>query len=47
MTNDRVELMLEQLGKYQDKLAYFMAAGFIVGFLIGVISAWAMLEIAK
>jgi hypothetical protein len=43
MTNDRVELMLENLTKAQNRLVMYLSLGFVAGFSLGVIMAWVMI----
>lgn len=47
MTNDRVELMLEQLSRAQRQMVAYLAMGFVAGFSIGVIAAWLMYSVAR
>jgi asparagine N-glycosylation enzyme membrane subunit Stt3 len=42
MTSDRTQLMLEQLHRYQDRVIYYLAAGFMIGFMMGFLCAWAL-----
>lgn len=39
------EILLNALRRDQDRLIYFMTAGFVVGFIIGVICAWKLLNL--
>jgi hypothetical protein len=47
MTNDRVELMLDNLYRAQDRLIFYLSIGFVSGFTIGVLTAWLLIVLGK
>lgn len=47
MTEDRIGLMLDYIGKQQNRLIGYMMTGFAVGFILGVACAFFMYSIAK
>jgi len=45
MVENRVELIMDFISKQQARLVSYMCAGFVIGFIIGVVAAWAMIAL--
>jgi hypothetical protein len=43
--SELVGLALEQFKHYNDRLVFYLTAGFIVGFLIGLGAAWSLMHV--